>query len=153
LSIAPAGRLPAKEAIDMLETYTKEGLIQLVGHEVVDLNGTSLGYVDLIFVDDATGRPEWIGLWGGVPGSTHTLVPVRGIELRDDELRLPWPEDIVRNAPSYSEEDKSGLLTDESGTVSISPEKERAVYEHYGLEPPAAGGEGVVRIRALTAEE
>jgi sporulation protein YlmC with PRC-barrel domain len=42
----------------MLENYSMQELKELGGHEVVDANGESVGYVDLVFVDDSTGRPE-----------------------------------------------------------------------------------------------
>jgi sporulation protein YlmC with PRC-barrel domain len=42
----------------MLENYSLEELRELGGREVLDANGESVGYVDLVFVDDATGRPE-----------------------------------------------------------------------------------------------
>ena len=60
----------------MLETYGIEELGGLAGHEVVDANGESVGFVDLVFVDDATGRPEWLGIWSGVAGKgPRVLVP------------------------------------------------------------------------------
>ena len=52
----------------MLENYSMQELKELGGHEVVDANGESIGFVELVFVDDPTGRPEWIGVWSGLPG-------------------------------------------------------------------------------------
>ncbi len=136
----------------MLETYSKEELIPLVGHEVVDANGKSVGYVDLLFADEATGRPEWIGVWNGVWGTRpRVLVPLRGVELVEDELRRPWTDDVFKDAPTYDEEDDRGLLADDPDGIGISPEKERLAYAHYGVEPLTAlpEGERSVRFRAL----
>jgi hypothetical protein len=128
-----------------MERYTREQVAELVGREVMDLNGASVGYVDLVFVDHDTGRPEWIGAWSGVPGGPRVLVPLRGVEVSGSEVRVPWTESVVREAPGYVEEDDRGLLTHESGGIAITPEKERAAYLHYGLEPPDPTREGVVR--------
>lgn len=132
-----------------MQSYTKDEVAGLVGREILDLNGTSVGYVDLVFVDNDTGRPEWLGAWSGMPGGPRVLVPLRGVEVSAAEIRVPWTESVVRDAPGYVEEDDRGLLTHETGGIAISPEKERAAYLHYGLEPLDAGREGVVRsVRA-----
>jgi hypothetical protein len=52
----------------MLENYSMQELQELGGREVLDANGKSAGFVDLVFVDDPTGRPEWMGIWSGLPG-------------------------------------------------------------------------------------
>lgn len=127
----------------MLETYGVEELRGLVGHEVIDVNGATIGYVDLVFVDDDSGRPEWIGLWNGVwETKPRVLVPLRGIEHVEDEIRVPWAKDVVQRAPSYDDEDDRGLFTDDEDVIGISPEKERAAYAHYGVEPLTRRGEG-----------
>jgi hypothetical protein len=139
----------------MLETYGIAEFLPLVGHEVVDANGKSIGYVDLFFADDETERPEWIGVWlGGRPGGRRVLVPVRGVELVEDELRLPWTEDVVRKAPDYDEDDDRGILADDPDGIRISPEKERAAYDHYGVEPLTAvpAGRPRARFRAIVVD-
>ncbi|MGH3092169.1 MAG: PRC-barrel domain-containing protein, partial [Gaiellaceae bacterium] len=127
----------------------------LVGHEVVDANGKSVGYVDLLFADEPTGRPEWIGVWNGVWGTrTRVLVPLRGIELVEDELRLPWTDAVIKEAPTYDEEDDRGLFADDPDGIGLSSEKEQLAYAHYGVEPLTAVPEGEprVRFRALVVD-
>jgi sporulation protein YlmC with PRC-barrel domain len=136
----------------MLETYSIQELQPLAGREVVDANGKSVGFVDLVFVDDATGRPEWLGLWSGVAGKgPRILVPIRGIEHVEDEIRLPWTQDVVASAPTYDEEDDTGVFIRDPEVIAISPEKERAAYEHYRVEPLTARPEGTegARFRAV----
>lgn len=128
-----------------MESYTREQVADLVGREVVDVNGNSVCYVDLVFVDHDTGRPEWIGVWSGMPGGPRVLVALRGVEVSGSEIRVPWTESVVQDAPGYGEEDDRGLVTHETGGIAISSEKERAAYLHYGLEPPDVSREGVVR--------
>ena len=108
-----------------------------------------------MFYDEPTGRPEWIGVWSGIPGKgPRVLVPIRGVEHVEGEVRVPWTKEVVHAAPSYTDEDDRGLIAHEPEVVAISPEKERAAYEHYGVEPLTARPESVTiaRFRALVVE-
>ena len=128
-----------------MDSYTREQVAELLGREIVDLNGSAVGYVDLVFVDHDTGRPEWLGVWSGTPGGSRVLVPLRGVEVSAAEIRVPWTERVVHDAPGYVKEDDRGLVSHETGGIAISQEKERAAYRHYGLEPLDLNREGVVR--------
>jgi sporulation protein YlmC with PRC-barrel domain len=120
----------------MFERYGIEELRGLVGHEVIDRDGESIGYVDLVFVDHDTARPEWLGIWNGVwETRPRVLVPMQGIEHVEDEIRVPWTKDVVMSAPTYDDEDDRGLFDDED-VIGISPEKERITCTHYGIEGP-----------------
>jgi sporulation protein YlmC with PRC-barrel domain len=139
----------------MLENYSMQELQELGGHEVVDASGESVGFVDLVFVDDPTGRPEWIGVWSGLAGKgPRVIVPLRGIEHGEGEIRVPWTKDVIISAPSYDDEDDRGLLRDDPDGIAISPEKERAAYQHYGVEPLTERPEGMSgpRFRAVLIE-
>jgi hypothetical protein len=139
----------------MLETYSREELLPLLGNEVVSADGESLGYVDLIFADAGTDRAEWLGVWNGFAGSPRHLVPLRGIELVDGRLRVPFDASVVNNAPTYDEEDDRGLFLQDPDVVAVAPETERTAYSHYGVEPLTAAPEGdadVVRFRAWVVE-
>jgi sporulation protein YlmC with PRC-barrel domain len=136
----------------MLETYGIEELRGLVGHEVVDMSGESIGYVDLVFIDSDTGRPEWLGIWNGLwQTRPRVLVPIQGIEHVEDEILVPWTKEVVMSAPDYDEEDDRGVVADHEDVIGISPEKERAVYSHYGLEP--VGSTDAARLRAWDVSE
>jgi PRC-barrel domain len=136
----------------MLESYSHEQLRELVGHEVRDSNGESVGYVDVAFNDVESGTPEWMGIWNGLPGGKRHLVPLRNIARDRDEIVLPWMKEEVESAPTYDEEDERGVLTDDQ-TFGISQEKEEAAYRHYGLEPPARARTGAVRLRVWSYTE
>jgi hypothetical protein len=120
----------------MLHTYTYEQLRELGGHEVVAADGETVGYIDLVFRDDGTGEPEWLGIWDGLPDTKpRVLVPVRGVEVDDESeaVRLPWTADAVRGAPSY--EAPGDVAIGHDTVVEVSQETERRAYEHYGVEP------------------
>jgi PRC-barrel domain len=118
----------------MLHTYTYEQLRELGGHEVIAEDGEKVGYVDLVFRDDETGEPEWLGIWDGLPDSRpRRLVPVRDVTVEGDTVRLPWPAELVRGAPSY--EAPHDLTVGHDSVVEIGADTEREAYRHYGVEP------------------
>jgi hypothetical protein len=136
----------------MLENYSNEQLRELVGHEVRDANGESVGYVDVVFNDVDSGAPEWMGLWNGLWHGKRHLVPLRGITGDRDEIVLPWTKEQVEAAPTYDEEDERGILAGEE-KFGISEEKEDEAYRNYGLEAPARGQPGAVRLRVWSYTE
>jgi hypothetical protein len=130
----------------MIETYAYEQLRELGGHEVVSTDGEKVGYVDLVFRDDETGTPEWLGIWDGLPDTKpRVLVPVRGVEVEADAVRVPWPANVIREAPSYKP--PSDVAIGHDKVVEISPETERTAYEHYGVEPASERPEAVEAVR------
>jgi hypothetical protein len=130
----------------MLETYDYEQLRALGGHEVQSTDGEKVGYVDLVFRDDETGAPEWLGIWDGLPDTKpRVLVPVRDVQVEADAVRAPWPADVIRGAPSY--EAPGDLAIGHDSIVEIDSETERAAYDHYGIEPAAARPDEVDVVR------
>ena len=132
----------------MLHTYDFEQLRELSGHEVIAEDGETVGYVDLVFRDVDTGEPQWLGIWDGLPDTKpRVLVPISGVEVGEDSLRVPWPSDLIRNAPAY--EAPGDVVIGHDSVVEISPETEREAYAHYALEPGVGRDEPaeVVRFR------
>ncbi len=109
----------------------------LVGLDVVDANGKSIGNVEFVFNDQDTGRPEWLGIISGTFRHQRVLVPVEGVDKEGPSVRVPWSKERVREAPTYGEKDRGGILGLGSYSLGISEEKERAAYAHYGLEAQA----------------
>jgi sporulation protein YlmC with PRC-barrel domain len=110
----------------MLTDFEMQKLVTL---EVVDHEGKSLGYVECLFTDRETGRPEWLGVMTGKVRHHHVLVPVAHVERTNGRVAVPWPKEQVEAAPDYGKPEHP-----------ISEEMEREAYRHYGLEraaPPA----------------
>jgi len=107
-----------------------EGWSAWIGGTVVGANGTPLGEVVDIYVDDETSEAEWatVAMSGG--GDVR-FVPLAGARADREHLVVAWDEHVVRNAPALPYD---GALTEED---------EEQLYRHYDLSPAyrrAAGG-------------
>jgi sporulation protein YlmC with PRC-barrel domain len=115
------------EGTEMIDEQELRGL---GGHEVVDCDGKSIGYVDQIFSNRKTGEPEWIGVITGTFRRQTHLVPVSGLETRNGTLKIPWTKDRVKHAPAYA--GGGGILGVTDYRPEISESEERAAYAYYG---------------------
>jgi uncharacterized protein (TIGR02271 family) len=91
--------------------------------DVIDVDGDKIGSLDNIYMDRATGQPEWLAVKTGLFGTKSTFVPIEGAGADGDDLRVPYAKDLVKDAPNVDEDD--GFLP---------PEEERRLYEHYQRE-------------------
>jgi len=80
-----------------------------------------LGEIDDVFLDDQTGRPEWVRLGVGLFGWKNVLVPLEPLQRKDGGLRAPYSKAMIRDAPRVEES-------------YVSPDQETALYPYYGLD-------------------
>ncbi|MFI1682977.1 MULTISPECIES: PRC-barrel domain-containing protein [unclassified Streptomyces] len=98
----------------------------LIGRKAFDRHGAKIGTVDEVYLDDATGAPEWAAIRTGL-FSRDAFVPLEPSELVEDgTLRIPFDRDLIKDAPDF------GVGR------HLSPEQELQLYHHYGLDttPP-----------------
>lgn len=125
-------------------TVKQHELAAWVGHTVIDDHGDKIGKVADLYMDDATGKPEWIAVNSGRIGTNINFVPLAGAQQDGDDLRVPYSKDQVKGAPDA---EPDGHLTQD---------EEARLYGHYGfdysehLSPsglPASGGKGQGRAK------
>jgi uncharacterized protein (TIGR02271 family) len=92
------------------------------GRPAVDANGDKIGTIEDVYLDRQSGDPEWVAVKTGLLGSRVSFAPVRDASASGDDVRIAHPKDKVKDAPNI---DPDGEL---------SPEEERRLYEHYGVE-------------------
>lgn len=97
----------------------------LIGHKAVDRNGDKIGTIDEVYLDDATGRPEWATVRTGVFGR-DAFVPLRTSEFAGEELRVPYDRSLVKDSPDFG------------AGQHLSPAQELQLYRYYGLDTSAA---------------
>ncbi|MFJ5548913.1 PRC-barrel domain-containing protein [Streptomyces sp. NPDC093225] len=93
----------------------------LIGRKAFDINGTKIGTVDEVYLDDATGEPEWAAVRTGLFGR-DAFVPLEPSEVVGDALRVPFDRSLIKDAPDF------GVGR------HLSPEQELQLYHHYGLD-------------------
>ncbi|HET6634320.1 MAG TPA: PRC-barrel domain-containing protein [Streptomyces sp.] len=96
----------------------------LIGRKAFDRDGVKIGTVDEVYLDDATGAPEWAAVRTGLFGR-DAFVPLAPSELDGDTLRVPFERTLIREAPDF------GVGR------HLSPRQELQLYHHYGLDVPA----------------
>ncbi|TQF06545.1 DUF2382 domain-containing protein [Kitasatospora acidiphila] len=95
----------------------------LIGHKAVDRNGDKIGTVDEVYLDDATGEPEWAAVRTGIFGR-DAFVPLTTSEFSGQELRVPYDKSLIKESPDF------GV------GQHLSPAQELQLYRYYGLDAP-----------------
>ncbi|HEV2745518.1 MAG TPA: DUF2382 domain-containing protein [Rubrobacter sp.] len=93
-------------------------------YEVHDRDGDRLGHVDSLFIDEDD-RPEYIGVKMGLLGTRSTLIPWAAVTRADEErgrLEVNVDKEAAASGPAFEDGQE------------ITPEMERRVRGHYGLE-------------------
>ncbi|OAR27301.1 photosystem reaction center subunit H [Streptomyces sp. ERV7] len=93
----------------------------LIGRKAFDRNGNKIGTVDEVYLDDATGVPEWAAVRTGL-FSRDAFVPLEPSSLVDEALHIPYDRALIKDAPDF------GVGR------HLSPEQELQLYHHYGLD-------------------
>jgi stress response protein YsnF len=102
---------------------TNEQIPAVLDHPVLDEGGKKIGEAKHVFLDDATGRPEWASVKTGLFGTSETFVPIRDASLVDDHIEVPYSKSKVKDAPHVD--------VDAGGHLSES--EEHRLYEYYGM--------------------
>jgi uncharacterized protein (TIGR02271 family) len=92
------------------------------GRTAVGADGSKIGKIEEIYLDQETEQPEWALVHTGMFGSQATFVPIANASTHDDKVRVPFEKAQVKDAPKM---DADGEL---------SRQDEAALYSHYGLD-------------------
>ena len=98
---------------------TTENLQNMEGRTAVDTNGTKLGKIGQVYVDDQSGQPLWVTISTGMFGTKESFAPLHGSQADGDNLRLAVTKDMVKDAP--------GIETD----GRIEGDENEALYTYY----------------------
>ncbi|MEU3572700.1 PRC and DUF2382 domain-containing protein [Kitasatospora sp. NPDC036755] len=118
---------------------TEQQARSMLHHPVHDARGNRIGKADHMFLDDVTGKPEWVSIRTGWFGASESFVPIRDARVVGDHLEVPYAKEKVKDAPLVAV-DRGGHL---------SEQEERRLYQYYGIDldeawkaanRPGAGG-------------
>ena len=102
---------------------TENQMQKVPGADVYGADGAKIGRAGTVYLDDDTGRPEWVTVHTGLLGTKETFVPISEAEVRDNRVTVPYSKEQVKGAPSVDPDDGRHL----------SPKEEQRLYDHYGL--------------------
>ncbi|MDI5967085.1 PRC and DUF2382 domain-containing protein [Streptomyces sp. SL13] len=103
---------------------TEDQIPAVLDHAVTDPGGDRIGEAHHVFLDDATGRPDWIAVKTGMLGRHEIFVPIRDATLSGDHLEIPYTKETVKNAPNVD--------VDENG--HLSQQEEHVLFDYYGID-------------------
>src|SRR5829696_260776 len=119
----PSGR---RRRNDMTRTGTERtGMREAYewrGRNVVDQEGAKVGRLEEIYLDQHTGRPEWMLIHTGLFGTKASFAPLAGARIDDDDVRIGYSKQEVKDAPSVEPDGE------------LSQAEEARLYAHYGLD-------------------
>ena len=115
----------------------------LVGADCIDAEGSKVGTIEEIYLDNETQEPEWALVHTGLLGRKLNYVPLNDASVDDGSLRGAYTESHSKDAPSIEPD------------IELSPEDEAELYQHYGVvgAPPAADTGGPTTDDAMTRSE
>jgi hypothetical protein len=100
------------------------------GRDVIDRNGHAVGVLTELYVDDATGEPEWAGVKTGLFSHRVSFVPLSEARSHGMRVQVAYEQRQIHEAPNV----------DPDGHLSV--EEEASLYEYYGLDYASAGRSG-----------
>jgi uncharacterized protein (TIGR02271 family) len=89
---------------------------------MVDRDGSRIGPIDAIYLDDQSGQPEWALVNTGLFGTKASFVPLAQATQTGNDVGVPYDKQLVKDAPRV---DPDGHL---------SEAEERQLWRHYGLD-------------------
>jgi len=106
----------------MISTEEVQALLDN-GGTVVGNDGSKVGKIGQVYLDDQTGQPEWVTVTTGMFGGEESFIPLADSSTSGNEVRVPFDKDKVKGAPRVA--DSEGHL---------SQEEEAELYRYYGMD-------------------
>jgi uncharacterized protein (TIGR02271 family) len=108
-------------------TLQSSDLERLTEGNLVGQDGTKIGRVADIYVDNTSRQPEWVLVNTGLFGTKESFVPLAQATEQDGDIVVPYDKATVKDAPKI----------DVDGELNEAEEAE--LYRYYGLADPFAG--------------
>lgn len=106
-------------SLDQLETW--------IGRPAVDKDGHKVGEITDVYMDDATGNPEWLAVIVNKFFSNRiSFVPLAEAIEDGNNVRVAYKKALIKDSPSIELDG------------DMSNEEEHRLYRHYGLAHPSS---------------
>lgn len=100
---------------------------ELSGLNVYATDGSKIGSVTQVYVDDVSDEPAWVTVKTGLFGTKESFIPVAGARRQGSDLHVPYESGLVKEAPRMESDQH------------LEPAQEGELYRHYGLSPKDVG--------------
>jgi hypothetical protein len=102
-------------------------LTSLIGKDVVDLDGGTVGQLERVYWRHEDGRPEWGIAVAGLIEKRRIAVPLMAATF-DEKVSIPYPRDLINDTPELDQD-------------AVTPQNEMELYRHYNIRREAPEGE------------
>jgi sporulation protein YlmC with PRC-barrel domain len=109
----PPSEAPSRQETDRL-------CRDLIGKEVVDFDGDSIGEVEHVYYRELRGTPEWVGIKVGLTDKRLALAPLESSKFEDDKVQVQVPKSMVHDSMELAGE-------------SPSHQEELELYRYYNI--------------------
>ncbi|WP_018157993.1 DUF2382 domain-containing protein [Demetria terragena] len=99
----------------------------LHGADLIDQDGSKIGSIGQVYLDDRTNEPTFATVKTGLFGTKETFVPLGAARSGADGVQVPYTKDYVKDAPSI----------DAEGHLEENQQDE--IYRYYQLDGSATG--------------
>jgi uncharacterized protein (TIGR02271 family) len=96
------------------------------GRTMIDRDGSPVGSIDAIYLDDQTGQPEWALVNTGLFGTRSSFVPLAQATQSDENVQVRYAKRLIKEAPRVDVDQH------------LSEAEERQLWRHYGFEYDSA---------------
>jgi uncharacterized protein (TIGR02271 family) len=98
---------------------TPDAVQEFIGRTAVDSEGSKVGTIGQVYLDDQSGQPLWVTVSTGMFGTRQSFAPVYGSALDGDQVMLAVTKDQIKDAPNIDDD------------THISESEQDALYQHY----------------------
>ena len=109
----------------------------VIGKNAVDSDGDKIGTIEQVYLNDASGQPEWVTVKTGLFGNKESFAPLQGATDHGDDVQLAVTKDVIKGAPNVdndghtSEDEQKALWDYYAGQLGWNTQSEtNADYEY-----------------------
>jgi uncharacterized protein (TIGR02271 family) len=98
---------------------SRQDVQQFIGCTALDSEGSKVGKIGKVYMDETTGMPLWVTVATGMFGTKQSFAPLYGAKVGGGEVTLAVSKEQIKDAPNV----------DDDGQIDAS--EQDALYRHY----------------------
>jgi uncharacterized protein (TIGR02271 family) len=93
----------------------------LQGETLYDTSENKIGKISQVYLNDATGAPEFVTVATGMFGSKESFVPIGNATISGDKILVPYDKETITGAPNYDADQH------------LDVDQEHDLHTYYGM--------------------